>query len=410
MQMALALLWCSSLVAGDIGQLQQLADNKRFFELRRDLQQPGWTATETLFYRALVASRFGHETEGIELLQKVVATDPNPAMARKTHEEMASAFARLGRYKEAAQAWGEALLLTPGNDLEREGNENTRVLMTALSEVAPESAELGGDVPIKATPNRLGSWDAPVQVNGVNGQWIFDTGADISTLTETEAKRMGLSVRETTAYVNGSTEKRNTLRLAVASDVRLGAAHIHNVVFLVLADQALNIVPVHYQITGILGIPALRTLSRVEISNTGIIRVHPQQTLPQRAANLFFDAASPIVEVDHDQHHLQMFLDTGANDTVLYPSFREALGRQEELRLRTKREKVAGAGGVIQRKTEVVPMLRIEVLGKAIDLKKLSLLSAAPIGNGRYRDGVIGMDALWSGFRLDFDAMRLEVE
>jgi hypothetical protein len=55
-------------------------------------------------------------------------------------------------------------------------------------------------------------------------------------------------------------------------------------------------------------------------------------------------------------------------------------------------------------------MLRIEVLGKATDLKKLSLLSAAPIGNGRYRDGVIGMDALRSGFRLDFDAMRLEVE
>jgi hypothetical protein len=249
-----------------------------------------------------------------------------------------------------------------------------------------------------------------VQLNGVNGQWIFDTGADISTVTETEAKRMGLSIRETTAHVNGSTEKRNTLKLAVASDLRLGAAHIHNVVFLVLADRALYIAPLHYQITGILGIPALRALNRVEISNAGIFRVNPHQTLPQGAANLFFDDASPIVEVDHDQHHLQMFLDTGANDTVLYPSFKEALERQEKLRLRTKREKVAGAGGVIQRKTEVVPLLRIEVLGKAIDLKKLSLLSTAPIGNGRYRDGVIGMDALRGGFRLDFDAMRLEVE
>ena len=71
---------------------------------------------------------------------------------------------------------------------------------------------------------------------------------------------------------------------------------------------------------------------------------------------------------------------------------------------------MAGAGGGLRRKTEVVRTLRIEVLGKAIDLKKLSLLSAAPMGNGRYRDGVIGMDALWGGFRLDFDAMRLEVE
>jgi predicted aspartyl protease len=410
MQKALAFLCCSSLVAGDIGQLQQLADKNRFFELRRALQQPGWTGAETLFYRAVVASRFGHETEGIELLQRVLATNPNPVVARKTREEMASAFARLGRYKDAAQAWSEALLLTPGNDPEREGNENTWALMAALSEVAPETAELEGDVPIKATRNRLGSWDAPVQVNGINGQWIFDTGADISTLTKTEAQRVGLSVRETTAFVNGSTEKRNTAKLAVASDVRLGAAHIHNVVFLVLADQALNIAPLHYQITGILGIPVLRALSRVEISSAGLIRVHPKETLPQTIPNLFFDDASPIVEVDHDQHHLQMFLDTGANATVLYPSFREALGGQEKLRLRTKREKVAGAGGAIQRKTEVVPMLRIEALGKAIDLKKLSLLSTAPMGTGRYRDGVIGMDALWSGFRLDFGAMRLEVQ
>ena len=410
MHKALALLWCSGLAAADIGQLQQLADKNRFFELRRDLQQPGWNAAETLYYRAVIASRFGHETEGIELLQRVLATNPSPATARKTREEMASAFARLGRYKDAAQAWGEALLLTPGNDPERDGNDNTRVLMAALSEVAPEAADFGGDAPIQANRNRLGSWNAPVRVNGVNGQWIFDTGANISTLTETEAKRMGLAIRETKAYVNGSTQKRNALQLAVASDVQLGAAHIHNVVFLVLADRALYVGPVHYQISGILGLPDLRALRRVEISSAGLLRVDPREPASQGTPNLFFDGASPIVEVDHDRHRLQMFLDTGANATVLYPSFRDACGRDEILKLRTKREKLAGAGGVIERKTEVVPMLGIEVLGKPIRLRKLSLLPEAPPGNGRYRDGTMGMDALWRGFRLDFDAMRLEIE
>jgi hypothetical protein len=126
--------------------------------------------------------------------------------------------------------------------------------------------------------------------------------------------------------------------------------------------------------------------------------------------NLFFDGASPIVEVEHNQHRLQMFLDTGANATVLYPSFLDAIGRDENLKLRTRREKFAGAGGVIQRKIEVVPTLGIEVLGKPISLRKLSLLPEAPPGNSHYLDGVMGMDALWSGFRLDFDAMRLEIE
>ncbi len=214
-----------------------------------------------------------------------------------------------------------------------------------------------------------------MRVNGVNGQWIFDTGANISTLTETEAKRIGLSVRETSAYVNGSTEKRNALQLAVASDVQLGAAHIHNVVFLVLADRALYIGPLHYQIAGILGLPVLRALRRVEISSAGLLRVHSRETIPQGTPNLFFDEASPIVEIDRDQHRLQMFLDTGANASVLYPSFLDALGHDESLRLRTKREKLAGAGGVIQRKTQVVPTLGIEILGKPISLRKVSLLS-----------------------------------
>ncbi len=410
MYKALVLLWCSGLFAADVGPLQQLADKNRFFELRRELEQQGWSSAETLCFQAVIASRFGHEGEGIEGLQKILETKPGPETARKTHEEMAAAFARLGRYKDASQAWGEALLLTPGNDPERDGNDNTRALMAALSEVLPETADFGGDITVKATHNRLGSWNVPVRVNGAEGQWIFDTGANISTLTETEAKRMGLAVRETKAYVNGSTQKRNALQVAVASDVQLGGAHVHNVVFLVLADEALHIGPMDYQITGILGLPVLRALGRVAISSTGLVRVHAQDAIAQGAPNMFFDEESPIVEVVHDQHRLQMFLDTGANAGVLYPSFREAVGRDENPRLRTKREKVAGAGGVIERKTEVVPTLGIEIFGKPIRLKKLSLLPEAPPGSGRYRDGVIGMDALWGGFRLDFDAMRLEIE
>jgi predicted aspartyl protease len=410
MYRALVVLWCSSLAAGDIGQLHQLADGNRLFELRRALQQPGWNSAETLFYRAVIASRFGHEAAGIELLQEVLLTNPSPAISRKTHEEIASAFERIGRYRQAAQEWDEALRLTPKDDPERAGNDNTQILMASLSDFAPETVEFGEDVPIKAAHDRLGSWDVPVQVNRVNGQWIFDTGANVSTLIESEAKRMGLSVLETKAYVTGSTEKRNNLRLAVARDLQFGTAHVHNVVFLVLADEALNIGPLHYQITGILGLPVLRALSRVEISNNGLVRIHPHEAVSEGTPNLFFDEASPIVEINHGQHRLQMFLDTGANASVLYPSFRDALTREETFRLRTKREKTAGAGGVIKRKTELIPTLRIEVFETSVNLRKLSLLPEMPTGNNRYRDGVIAMDALWSGFLLDLDAMRLEVK
>jgi hypothetical protein len=37
------------------------------------------------------------------------------------------------------------------------------------------------------------------------------------------------------------------------------------------------------------------------------------------------------------------------------------------------------------------------------------MLPEQPKGENRFRDGVVGMDALWNGFSLDFDAMRLVV-
>jgi predicted aspartyl protease len=404
-----ALLWCSSLAAADLAHLQQLTDHNRLFELRRELQQPGSDNADTLFYRGVAASRFGRERDGGELLRAFLATKPDLKMLRRAHEEMADANQRLGLYKEAAEAWTEALQLTPAGDPEREGNENTQALMISLSEAPPETIEFGTDVPTKASRNKIGSWNVPVQVNGFTGQWIFDSGAGLSTLSESEAKRMGLAVRESKAWVGGSTDKRSPLHVAIARDLQFGPAHVHSVVFLVLSDESLYLAPVHYQIAGILGLPVIRALGGVGISSAGDVRVHAGGAAAVGAPNLFFDGDQSIVEVDHGQRHLQMHLDTGANDTSLYTSFRDALSREETARIRSKREKRAGAGGAIQIRAEVVPALRFEILGTLVSLKKVSMLPEQPKGENRFRDGVVGMDALWNGFFLDFDAMRLAI-
>ena len=159
MRKLLPLLWCATTFAADIEQLHQFNQRHRFFELRNALQEFGPDRAETLFYRAVLASRFGHEAEGVELLQKVLAAAPDRQMKRATHEEMASALERLGRYREAAQAWNEAMLLTPASDPDRMHQEYTRSLLTPLSDVAPEIVGFGVDKPNQATRNQLGSWD-----------------------------------------------------------------------------------------------------------------------------------------------------------------------------------------------------------------------------------------------------------
>jgi hypothetical protein len=50
--------------------------DKRFFELRRELQHSRAGTSETLFYRGVVACRFGREEQGIGLLQEFLTTSP----------------------------------------------------------------------------------------------------------------------------------------------------------------------------------------------------------------------------------------------------------------------------------------------------------------------------------------------
>jgi hypothetical protein len=410
----LGLISCVGLAAADLNQLRELEEKNRFFELRRALEQPGWNENEVLYYRAATAARFGQETAAVQQLHEFLAANPKPEIARKAHEEMAAAFERIGHYADAAREWSDAILLTPKDDSQRSDNENTQRLQDSLRDIAPQTVEFGPEVAMEAKHNQVGTWDVPIKVNGQKGEWIFDTGANLSILIESEAARMGLAIRETTAYVTGSTDKKNTMRLAVGGDVRFGGAHLRNVVFLVLADKALYIGPLHYQIRGILALPVLRALGQVGISAQGRVRIEPKGTvaqgIAQGAPNLFYDELSPIVEIRHNGHWLQMFLDTGANQGVLYPSFRPAMGSDELAKLKSKREKTAGAGGMIKRKTQVVPSVRMEILNRFTDVTKVSLLAAQPTGTLSFRDGVIAMDALSQGFTLDFQRMQLRLE
>jgi predicted aspartyl protease len=407
MRLLIGLLMFAALAAGDVARLHELADTRQFFLLREALQQPAWNNTDTLFYRGMVESRFGQEPKGIDDLARFLASHTSPDLRRRAYEELAAALGREGRYGEAARNLADALRLAPSG--ERTDAANSQDVYAALADVPPQSVAIGTDVPVRATFNQLGTWDVPVDVNGRRSQLIFDTGANWSTLSASEAERLGLATRASDTYVRGSTGKKNALRLAVANDLQLGRAHLKHVIFLVLSDDSLFIGPLKYQIHGFLGLPVLRALGRVGIAATGTLRIEPGRTV-RATPNLFFDGKAPIVEVRHDDRRIRMLLDTGANATVLHRSFRSALTKDEVAGLTARNEQTGGAGEIIVRRTEAVPTLRLFVSGRAANLSDVSLLTTAPEGDARYRDGVLGTDALRSGFTLDFRAMQLRLD
>ena len=77
MRRLLLLLSCACCAAADLGQLRKLYDTDRMFELRRALREDAGADNETLFYRAAVEARFGHEAAGIDALHQFLGTHPD---------------------------------------------------------------------------------------------------------------------------------------------------------------------------------------------------------------------------------------------------------------------------------------------------------------------------------------------
>ena len=274
-------LVCSTLVAADLEPLRQLTQDKRFFVLRRELQNSGASSSATLFYRGVVASRFGREEEGVGLLREFLATNPAPELARQAQQEIAAACVRMGWY-------GEAMRSSPDAD----------PLIASLRDVPPESVENVEGRSIQAARNRLGSWDVPVQVNGVDTQLIFDTGANFSAVSESEARRLGLSIRDSQATVAGVTENKNPVRVACA-DLAMGGAHIRNVVFLVFTDRAMYCCCICECAASSGASGHSRAwpgwdLARWHGSHPP--RPEPAVDGPGEEPNLFFDSLNPVVE------------------------------------------------------------------------------------------------------------------
>jgi hypothetical protein len=397
---------CGYLTAADFTQLRQLEEKHRVFELRDLLDAPGGNIPETLFYRALTNSRFGREREAVSQFRAFLATNPGPELERSARGELSQALTRLGEIDGAAGELAAALRLTPQSAPRRADGENSLAFLQSLKGVAAQTIEFGAPAPIHPRRNELGLWVVPAGVNAQPAEWILDTGASISTVSESEARRLGLTIRELHGYGIGYTGTRSAARLAIAGEIRIGYALLRNVAVMVVPDAVLRLPPAKTPISGILGLPVLRALGCVDLSATGELTFDCGPKPPPGPPNFFLDGLAPIVQVRHMGHSLQMLLDTGSRTTAFYPPVRDALAQWEIYQL-TKPESagVTGAGGSVQIQASTVPSIQLEIQGRTLYLLGAKLFSQA-LGGVATQDGVLGIDALTGGFRIDFRCMQ----
>lgn len=185
-------------------------------------------------------------------------------------------------------------------------------------------------------PLRFGAPDLPrmqVRVNDqAAGELILDSGASLSLLTESVARRLGVEpVAEAITAFRGLHEGEVTMRLGWARSVGVGGLTLSDVPFGILPDGTLTFEstgPVPFAPPGVLGAHLMKEFDwRFEFGAGRVqaIRVEAASALGASRQNLFFRRMKPMLRVSFNGRPWSLFLlDTGSEATMVTATGLEA--------------------------------------------------------------------------------------
>lgn len=250
---------------------------------------------------------------------------------------------------------------------------------------------------------------ASVTINGKAEDAVLDTGANLSTASETAAQRLGLRYLDGKAAVGSSTRATVSTQIAIADRLELAGVTLTNVVFLVLPDEQLKVPLPDYRLDVIIGFPVFRAMEHITFTKDG--RLLPARSQPGLSAhNLRYAGNSLYVQATVGGQPVWMHVDSGARRSSLAAGF-AAENRKIVEGLKQKTIQVAGAGGSVEQKVAIWPEVTVEIDGEPVRLPALTIALTPSKAGMEYMQGQVGQDVLgsFSSYTIDFPAGRLSV-
>lgn len=411
-------LLCSAPNASAQPNLETLYKNHQFFILRDEMKKTAGDASpQTLFYRGAVAGKFNRPLDSIALLEEFLKTTTESTDAKLTVEAyrlLADDYINLYQYARAAAA-SKTLLDEFKTQLDAdklEEAENNYKLFGAIADVPPQTISFEGDTRILATRDAANLLNVPVEINAQKINFVFDTGANISTITVSTAKRMNLKIVEADFDVGTSTDKRVKSKLAVAPALKIGNVTIHNPVFLVFEDAALAFPEANYQINGVIGFPVIEAMRQITITKSDVMMIPAQTVKRQTAQNVFLEGLLPVIEANCNNRRMIFELDTGAVTSTLNTPFYESQKAQILKTYKPQKLGVGGAGGIKRVDSYKLKNVSLLIAGKTARFPRIDLLPEVINEEKRWLYGTLGQDLIkqFARMTLDFEAMSLVFE
>jgi len=357
---------------------------------------------------AAAAMRFDDKAAIEALTRAVAANGMPPAVRRRALSLLGGVQLRANNYAAAAQALDAALAVSDPEQSEsdRLSQQQTRDVAFALRGEPGQVHEplREGRAAIKRDMADLAR--AVGKLNGADQEFILDTGAGYSTIARSVAARLKLRVLPDQITVGSSTAKAVPAQLGIAERVEIAGNVFHNVVFLVMADEALTFGGGVYKIDAILGFPVMARMGRIEFAKLPegeVFRVGvPSTPLIGNVRDFYLDVLQPMTIVDVvGAGRVRMLLDSGARRSSLNATF---AGAYPAVVQNAPREKstIGGAGGMKTIDVRVLKNVTVLADGRP---RRIDSITVSDEERGEH--GALGQDVLRAegGFALDFNTM-----
>lgn len=284
--------------------------------------------------------------------------------------------------------------------------ENSLKIWTALENTPAQKVDIKKMTNIKMEKDVAGLNTLKMFANNDSLNFIFDTGANLSTTSLSVATQLNMKIIPVDIKVGTITGDKVLAKLAVCSKLTMGNIDLFNVVFLVLPDEALSFPQINYQIYGILGFPVIEALKEIRITQNGDFIVPLVESASSESSNMSMKGLTPLIYIN-EKHFT---FDTGADQTLLYQRFYKE--NQKEIDKNYQPEKISfgGAGGKKEFDGYKIDYT-LSIEGEQVKLQNISLLKEK-IKESETVYGNIGQDLVqkFDTMIINFDKMFIRFE
>jgi hypothetical protein len=385
-------------------QLKALLAAQDWFKLRDVVEA---SPDAPAFYRGAVACAFNKLDDAERHFRAVFKVPGATNQAAEAHGLLAHAYMRSGRYRQTRAHLAAMQRLLP----EVPGLKSALALFSALSHYQDLSARSRR----QSTVRMSNDFFIPVNVNGKSAKYGFDSGMDISFMSEAEANRLGLPIHDVSASTlrDGASGNDVPIRFVVADRLTVGGFELRNVVFTVARNDAMPFIELPPDKQGILGIPVLVAFGTMRWTSDRVLQIGMGRNRRDAVIpNMCFQGVTPVVEGIFRKQRINAWLDTGSSRSYLtqrfaqqFPEVIQADGKEAPARLR-------GIGGSTAVSVITVPEIKFSAGGFDLIMRPAQVLPKDErVDRGWYHIW-LGMDLLGQAreVSLDFNSLTFSLK